>query len=47
VDQFAQYGERLLLGLLIGQGDGVADAKAHPEMFGENDVHINFAPQSM
>ena len=40
VHQVAQHGQRLGGGLLQGQRDGVAHAKAHAQMFCSNDSHI-------
>jgi len=39
MDEIAQYGDRPLGRVLLGEGDGVADAKAHAEMVSAQDLH--------
>jgi hypothetical protein len=42
VDEIAQDGQRLVLRGFAGQRDGVANAKAHAQMFGVKDFHTTW-----
>ncbi len=39
VYQFAEHGDRLVAGGVVGVAQGVADAEAHAEMGSESDFH--------